>query len=292
MKKGKTSMKNGQLHSIWRSLKRNKLAMASLVFILFLVLIAVFADVIADYETEVITNNIKDRLLAPSAEHWFGTDIFGRDIFARMVHGTRISLKIGLLTMAMSVVGGLVLGAVSGYYGGLIDSIIMRICDVFMSIPAMLLALAIVAATGQGLFNLTLALTVTQIPAFSRIVRSQILSIRDSEFVEAARSVGASDFENITVHIIPNAIGPLIVQATISVATAIIAAAGMSYVGLGIAPPAPEWGMMLSDAREYMRQKPYMLFVPGTAIVLTALSFNLFGDGLRDALDPRLKGSK
>ena len=284
--------KNSQLRSIWRSLKKNKLAVASLIFIVFLLLIAIFADVIADYDTMVISNNIKERLQRPSAEHWFGTDAFGRDILARMVHGTRISLKIGLMTTAMSVIGGLIVGAVSGYYGGWIDSVIMRVCDVFMSIPALLLALAIVAALGQGLLNLTLALTVTQIPAFARIMRSQILSIRDSEFVEAARSVGASDFEIITVHIIPNAIGPLIVQATIAVATAIIAAAGLSYVGLGVAPPAPEWGMMLSEAREFMRKEPYLLIVPGIAIVLTALSFNLFGDGLRDALDPRLKGSK
>lgn len=284
--------KNSQLRSIWRSLKKNKLAIASLIFIVFLLLIAVFADVIADYDTMVISNNIKERLQKPSAEHWFGTDAFGRDILARMVHGTRISLKIGLMTTAMSVIGGLIIGAISGYYGGWIDSVIMRVCDVFMSIPALLLALAIVAALGQGLLNLTLALTVTQIPAFARIMRSQILSIRDSEFVEAARSVGASDFEIITVHIIPNAIGPLIVQATIAVATAIIAAAGLSYVGLGVAPPAPEWGMMLSEAREFMRKEPYLLIVPGVAIVLTALSFNLFGDGLRDALDPRLKGSK
>lgn len=284
--------KNSQLRSIWRSLKKNKLAIASLIFIVFLLLIAIFADVIADYDTMVISNNIKERLQKPSAEHWFGTDAFGRDILARMVHGTRISLKIGLMTTAMSVIGGLIIGAISGYYGGWIDSVIMRVCDVFMSIPALLLALAIVAALGQGLLNLTLALTVTQIPAFARIMRSQILSIRDSEFVEAARSVGASDFEIITVHIIPNAIGPLIVQATIAVATAIIAAAGLSYVGLGVAPPAPEWGMMLSEAREFMRKEPYLLIVPGVAIVLTALSFNLFGDGLRDALDPRLKGSK
>lgn len=287
MKKRKS---HGQLYEIWRSLKKNKTAVASMVFILFLVLLALFADVIADYDTVVIKNNIAQRLLEPSAEHWFGTDGYGRDVFARIVHGTRVSLQIGILTTVMSVVGGCILGAVSGYYGGKVDSVIMRVCDVFMAIPAMLLALAIVAALGRGLFNLTIALTVTQIPSFARIMRSQILTIRESDFVEAARSVGASDASIILHHIIPNAVGPLIVQATLSVATAILSAAGLSYVGLGVEPPMPEWGAMLSEAREFMRQKTYLLIAPASAIILTALSFNLFGDGLRDAMDPRLKG--
>ena len=281
-----------QLRLFWRSFRKNKLAVISLVFIVCLVLVALFADVIADYDTVVIKNDISNRLLPPSAEHWFGTDAFGRDIFARIVHGARTSLKIGLYTTAFSIIGGVILGCISGYYGGIVDSIIMRVCDVFMSIPAMLLALAIVAALGIGLFNLTIALTVTQIPSFARIMRSQILSARDSEYIEAARAVGASDAFIIIRHVIPNTIGPLIVQATQGVATAVISAAGLSYVGLGVAPPMPEWGMMLSEAREFMRQKAYMLLFPGAAIVLTALAFNLFGDGLRDALDPRLKGSK
>jgi len=184
-----------------------------------------------------------------------------------------------------------IVGSVSGYYGGIVDSIIMRICDVFMSIPAMLLAMATVAALGQGLFNLMIALTIASVPGFARIMRSQILTIRESEYVEAARASGQSDAAIIFQHIIPNAIGPLIVQATLTVASAILSAAGLSYVGLGVEPPQPEWGAMLSEAREYMRQKTYLLLFPGAFIILTALSFNLFGDGLRDAMDPRLRGS-
>lgn len=286
----KEKKRRGQLYDIWRSLIKNKTAVASMLFIAFLVLVAIFADVIADYDTVVIKNNIPQRLLAPSAEHWFGTDGYGRDVLARIVHGARVSLLIGILTTVLSVIGGCVLGSLSGYYGGRVDGLIMRLCDIFMSIPAILLALAIVAALGRGLFNLIIALTATQIPAFARIMRSQILTIRDSEFVEAARSVGASDASVIARHIIPNAIGPLIVQATLAIASAILSAAGLSYVGLGVEPPMPEWGSMLSEAREFMRQETYLLVAPAGAIILTALSFNLFGDGLRDAMDPRLKG--
>lgn len=287
MKKGK----NSQFHDIWRRLKKNKIAMVSMVFILILVTVAIFADVIADYETVVIKNNISERLQAPSAAHWFGTDAYGRDVFARIIHGARISLLIGVVTTIMSLVLGCAVGSISGYFGGKVDSIIMRICDIFMAIPAMLMALAIVAALGRGLFNLMIALTITSVPSCARMMRSQILVIRESEYVEAARSVGASNFSIILRHIIPNAIGPLIVQGTLNLATAILSAAALSYVGLGVEPPMPEWGSMLSEAREFMRSETYLLLVPGSAIILTALSFNLFGDGLRDAMDPRLKGN-
>lgn len=283
--------KHGQLYDIWRALLKNKTAVAAMMFIIILVLVAVFADVIADYKTVVIKNNVSQRLQPPSRAHWFGTDGYGRDIFARIVHGTRISLQIGIITTLMSMAGGIIVGSIAGFYGGRIDSIIMRICDIFMSIPAILMAMAIVAALGQGLFNLMIALTVTSIPTFARIMRSNILTIRESEYIEAARASGSSDASIIFEHIIPNAIGPLIVQATLGIASAILSAAGLSYVGLGVEPPRPEWGSMLSEARSYMRQYPYLLIFPGVMIVLTALSFNLFGDGLRDAMDPRLKGS-
>lgn len=287
----KKTKKHGQLYDIWRALLKNKTAVAAMIFIIILVFVAIFADVIADYNTVVIKNNVSQRLQPPSKAHWFGTDGYGRDIFARIVHGTRISLQIGIITTLMSMVCGIIVGSVAGFYGGKVDSIIMRACDIFMSIPAILMAMAIVAALGQGLFNLMIALTVTTIPTFARIMRSQILTIRESEYVEAARASGSSDAAIIFEHIIPNAIGPLIVQATLGVATAILSAAGLSYVGLGVEPPRPEWGSMLSEARSYMRQYPYLLLFPGVMIVLTALSFNLFGDGLRDAMDPRLKGS-
>ena len=287
----KNKRKHGQIYDIWRALLKNKTAVAAMIFIIILVLVAVFADVIADYKTVVIKNNVSQRLQPPSKAHWFGTDGYGRDIFARIVHGTRISLQIGIFTTLMSMAGGIIVGSIAGFYGGRVDSIIMRICDIFMSIPAILMAMAIVAALGQGLFNLMIALTVTSIPTFARIMRSQILTIRESEYVEAARASGSSDIAIIFEHIVPNAVGPLIVQATLGVASGILSAAGLSYVGLGVEPPRPEWGSMLSEARSYMRQYPYLLFFPGIMIVLTALSFNLFGDGLRDAMDPRLKGS-
>ena len=287
----KKTKKHGQLFEVWRALLKNRTAVAAMIFIIILILVAIFADVIADYKTVVIKNNVSQRLQPPSKEHWFGTDGYGRDIFARIVHGTRISLQIGIFTTLMSMAGGMIVGSVAGFYGGTVDSIIMRICDIFMSIPAILMAMAIVAALGQGLFNLMIALTVTSIPTFARIMRSQILTIRESEYVEAARASGSSDFAIIFEHIIPNAVGPLIVQATLGVATGILSAAGLSYVGLGVEPPRPEWGAMLSEARSYMRQYPYLLIFPMIMIVLTALSFNLFGDGLRDAMDPRLKGN-
>ena len=287
----KKTKKHGQLFEVWRALLKNRTAVAAMIFIIILILVAVFADVIADYKTVVIKNNVSQRLQPPSKEHWFGTDGYGRDIFARIVHGTRISLQIGIFTTLMSMAGGMIVGSVAGFYGGTVDSIIMRICDIFMSIPAILMAMAIVAALGQGLFNLMIALTVTSIPTFARIMRSQILTIRESEYVEAARASGSSDFAIIFEHIIPNAVGPLIVQATLGVATGILSAAGLSYVGLGVEPPRPEWGAMLSEARSYMRQYPYLLIFPMIMIVLTALSFNLVGDGLRDAMDPRLKGN-
>ena len=287
----KNKRKHGQIYDIWRALLKNKTAVAAMIFIIILVLVAVFADFIADYKTVVIKNNVSQRLQPPSKAHWFGTDGYGRDIFARIVHGTRISLQIGIFTTLMSMAGGIIVGSIAGFYGGKVDSIIMRICDIFMSIPAILMAMAIVAALGQGLFNLMIALTVTSIPTFARIMRSQILTIRESEYVEAARASGSSDAAIIFEHIVPNAVGPLIVQATLGVASGILSAAGLSYVGLGVEPPRPEWGSMLSEARSYMRQYPYLLIFPGVMIVLTALSFNLFGDGLRDAMDPRLKGS-
>lgn len=289
--KQKGTKNRSQLYEIWRRLKKNKIAVAALVFVAFLFIVALFADVIADYDTMAIKHHIPDRLQCPSRKHLFGTDGYGRDMFARIIHGTRISLTIGFVSTVVALIGGILVGAVAGYYGGRVDNILMRISDVFMSIPAILLALAIVAALGQGLANLIIALSITQIPAFGRLMRSQILTIRDSEFVEAARAIGTNDFEIVTLHILPNVIGPIIVQATISIASAIIAAAALSYVGLGVAPPAPEWGTMLAEGREFMREEPHMILIPGLAIVISALAFNLLGDGLRDALDPRLRGS-
>ena len=287
----KTKKGRSQFYDIWRRLLKNKTAVVAMIFILVLIIVAIFADVIADYDTVVIKNNVSQRLQPPSKDHWFGTDGYGRDVFARIVHGARTSLQIGIITTILSLAGGVLLGSIAGYYGGIVDSIIMRLCDIFLAMPPMLLALATVAALGPGLTNLMIALTICHIPQFARVMRSQILTIRDSEFVEAAKASGSGNLSIILRHVIPNAIGPMIVQGTLYIATAILSAAGLSYVGLGVEPPRPEWGAMLSEAREYMRQKTYLLLFPGAFIVLTALSFNLFGDGLRDAMDPRLKGS-
>lgn len=281
--------KHSQIREIWRRLKKNKAAMAGLVIISIIILLAVFADVIVDYDTKVLAHDIPNKLSPPSREHWFGTDEFGRDIFARVVHGARISLLMGLAATVLSFGAGLILGAVSGYYGGVTDSIIMRIMDMLMCIPSILLALVIVAALGTSIPNLLLAITIGNAPGFARMIRSVILSVVNQEYVEAARLCGTSNTRIIIKHILPNAIGPIIVQATMSVAGCITATAGLSFVGMGIQPPLPEWGAMLSSGREFMRYYPHVVVFPGMMIVITALSLNLMGDGLRDALDPRLK---
>ena len=282
------SKKNSQVKEIWRRLKKNKSAMVGLTILVIFALLAIFADVIVPYE-KAIEQNGAVRLQGPSAEHWFGTDAFGRDTFARILHGSRVSLSIGFATIGISLVIGGFLGAAAGYYGGKIDNLIMRIMDVFMCIPAILLALAIVAALGAGMRNLLIAITIANVPSFVRLIRSVILTVVENDFIEAARSYGAKDMRIIVKYILPNAMGPIIVQATMGIAGMILSAAGLSYMGMGIQPPAPEWGAMLSEARDYMRTSPYLLYFPGFAILISALCFNLLGDGLRDALDPKLK---
>jgi len=281
--------KQNQIVQVWKRLQKNKSAMAGLVIITLFIALAVCADFIADYETVVIAQNIEQRLQPPSAEHWFGTDNYGRDIFARVVHGARMSLTIGIVSTLISVFFGGILGALAGFYGGYVDNIISRVMEALMCIPAILMALCIIAALGPSLINLMIAITVSQVPGFTRLIRSVIMTLRDSDYVEAARSCGTSDARIIYRHIIPNAIGPIIVQATMAMADMILTAAGLSFIGMGIAPPTPEWGTMLSEGREQIRNAPYIITFPGLAIILSALSFNMLGDGLRDALDPRLK---
>ena len=274
---------------VWRRLKKSKTAMIGLFIIILVVLAAIFADFICDYETQVIKQNIAGKLQLPSKEHWFGTDAYGRDLFARVVHGSRISLVIGLAATVGSVLISCLLGSVAGYYSGKVDNLIMRITDMFMAIPSELLALAIVASRGPGIFNLLIAVTIARIPPFTRITRASILTVVDQEYVEASRASGARDAYIIFRHILPNAMGPIIIQATMGVARMILTAAGMSFIGMGVQPPAAEWGSMLAEGRDYMRYNPYVAIFPGLAIILTSLSINLFGDGLRDALDPKLK---
>lgn len=281
--------KKSQIKEIWRRMKKNKLAMIGLVIFCILVAMSLSADLIADYQESAIKQDGSIRLQPPSWEHYFGTDQYGRDLLARMVHGSRVSLSIGFFTTGISLLIGGILGAMTGYYGGIFDEIVMRLMDILLSIPSILLAIAIVSAMGPSLLNLLIAITISQIPGFTRIVRSTVLTVVGEDYIEAARACGSKDFRIITNDVLPNAIGPIIVQGTMSVAKMILLAAGLSFIGLGIQPPQPEWGYMLSEAREYMRDYPYLVVIPGIAIAISVFSINLIGDGLRDALDPRLK---
>jgi len=281
--------KVSQAAEVWHRLKKSKLAMLGLFFIVILAFVAIFADFIADYETLALEQNIMNMRQGPSWEHWFGTDGQGRDLFARIIHGARISLGLGLACTILSALCGLILGSICGYFGGIVDSIVMRVLDCIMCIPGVLMALALVAALGQSLGNLVIALTISYIPSFTRIVRASVMTVAGNEYVEAARASGLSTPRIIMKYILPNAAGPIIVEVTMNVASIIKAVASLSFIGLGVVPPTPEWGGMLSESREFMRYSPHLVIFPGLAIVITSLAFNLLGDGLRDALDPRLK---
>ena len=277
-----------QIKEFWRRLKKNKGAVVGMVILLILMLCAIFANVIRPEEM-VTEQNATIRLQGPSIEHPFGTDNYGRDVFTRVLYGSRISLSIGLAAAAIALLFGGFFGAATAYYGGKFDDIVMRVMDMFMAIPATLLALSIVAALGVSMVNLLIAIAIAYIPRFVRLVRSTVLPTVGMDYVEAARACGANDFSIIFREIMPNAIGPIIIETTQSISGMILEAASLSYIGLGVQPPTPEWGAMLSEAREFMRTEPYLIIIPGVFIILAALSFNLFGDGLRDALDPRLK---
>lgn len=281
--------KRSMAAEIWQRLVRNKMAMLGLAILVILVLAAVFADVIADYDTKVVAQNIAERLQGPSAAHWFGTDEFGRDIFARLVHGSRVSLVVGIVSVSVSLIIGGTLGAFAGFYGGKVDNVIMRVMDIFLAVPSILLAITIVAALGTSLFNVMLAIGISGMPSFARIVRAAVMSVKDQEFVESSRAIGATSVTIIFREILPNCMAPIIVQATLSVAGAILSTASLSFIGLGVQPPSPEWGAMLSGGRNYLRDAIHLTLFPGLAIVITILALNLLGDGLRDALDPRLK---
>ncbi len=280
--------KKSQIKEVWRRMKKNKMAIVGLCIFALIVFCTIFADLIVDYD-KGIEQVIEIRLQGPSAEHWFGTDMYGRDMFARIIHGTRYSFIMGVVAVMVGIAIGGTLGAVAGYYGGIVDTVIMRIMDTIMCIPFMLLSLTIVSALGPGLVNVLIALMLSMVPNYTRVIRSAILTVTGTDFIEAAKSCGTPNRYIVFKHILPNAIGTVIVQATMSVGSMIIAAAGMSFIGMGIQPPAPEWGSMLSEGREYMRYSSYIVLFPGLAIALSALALNLMGDGLRDALDPRLK---
>ncbi|MGC2872315.1 ABC transporter permease [Ihubacter sp. rT4E-8] len=280
--------KNSQMKEIWRRFRKSKTAMLGLVLLVLILLMAIFADVIVPYQ-DAITQNPANRLQGPSGEHFFGTDEIGRDLFARIVHGSRYSLLIGISTSIFALVIGGLLGAIAGYYGKTVDNVIMRLVDVVMTVPPILLSLAVVAALGANLRNLLIAITISCVPGMVRMVRSVVLTVIDNDYIEAARSYGSSDIRIILKYVIPNALGPIIVTTTMNVSSMILSASGLSFLGMGVQPPSPEWGALLSDARQYMFNAPYLLYIPGIFIVLAALCFNLAGDGLRDALDPKLK---
>ena len=271
----------------WLRLKRNRLAVVGMIVLGLLVLIAIFAKWLAPYD--YAAQNYDAILLKPCAGHPFGTDDLGRDIFSRVIYGTQISFPIGFLCVAVAYTFGGILGAIAAYFGGKTDMIIMRVMDVFQSIPPMLMAIAVAASLGTGVVNLVLAISISTLPARSRIVRSAILSVKNSDYVESARAIGASSTRQLLKYMLPNALGPILTNMTFSIATAILTVSSLSYLGLGIAPPTPEWGAMLSAGRSLIRLAPHVLIFPGVAIMITVLALNLFGDGLRDALDPRLK---
>ncbi len=276
--------KRSKSQEIWRRFKKNTRAVVGLGIVAVLVLCAVLAPILAPYGPN--EQNPRNRLQGPSAEH---SDELGRDILSRIIYGARISMSVGLIAICISLIGGVALGAIAGYYGGTADNIIMRCMDVLLSIPTILLNISIVAALGSGLQNVMIAIGVSSIPGYCRIVRASILSLRDQDFVEASRAAGASDFFLITRHILPNCMAPLIVQATLRIGAAILSCASMSFLGLGIVPPTAEWGSMLSTGRDFLRDAPHVCIFPGLAIMAAVFSMNLVGDGLRDALDPKLK---
>jgi ABC-type dipeptide/oligopeptide/nickel transport system permease subunit len=277
--------------SLWSDararLLRNPVAMAGGAVVIALIVVAIAAPYVAPYDP--LHQDLANSMAEPSMTHLAGTDVHGRDIFSRIIHGTRISLRIGFLGMLLGCVIGVVLGLVSGYYGGWPDTVIMRLLDVQLAFPGLLVAICIIAIIGPGLENVILAVGIFSVPLFARVTRGQVLSLKEQEFILAARMMGAQDGRIMLTHLLPNAVAPILVLCTLRIATAILTAASLSFLGLGAQPPIPEWGAMLSDGRAYLSIAPHVATTPGLAILITVLSFNLLGDGLRDALDPRLR---
>jgi peptide/nickel transport system permease protein len=267
---------------------RNKLAVFGLIFIVFIILVAVFAPYLAPYGYD--DQNVSIRLTKPNSEHWFGTDDLGRDVFSRMIYGARVSLSVGISTTAISMFIALIIGMISGYYGGKTDNFIMRIVDVFLAIPSILLSIAIAATLGGGIVSMLIAISMGAIPGVSRLIRAQVMAECHKEYVEAAKVTRASDFRIMFKYIFPNILSVFIVTFTMGVAGGVLNASMLSFIGLGAQPPIPEWGAMLSEGRAYIRDYPYLVTYPGIMISITVFAINMFGDGLRDAFDPKLKG--
>ncbi|MBR6950498.1 MAG: ABC transporter permease [Oscillospiraceae bacterium] len=283
----KKPKKQTRLHEIWVQLKRNKLAVVSMFVLIALVLVAILAPVLAPYYYD--EQNVANKYAPPSAEHLLGTDKLGRDILSRLIYGTRASLTMGIVAVLIGGLIGILIGAISGYYGNWVDNLMMRLLDIYQAIPMFLLCVALAAILGASLRNAIIALGLGIVPGYARIMRASVMTVRETEYIESAKSINCGVFRIITKHIIPNAIGPMIVQLTMGVGSCILSGAALSYIGLGVQPPTPEWGSMISEARAVMRQYPTHAIYPGICIMIAVLACNLLGDGLRDALDPRLK---
>ena len=285
----KSSVKQNRALEVWKQYRRNKGAMIGLVILIILILIAVFADVIWDYETDITAMQVGDRLLKPCLEHPFGTDNYGRDMLARIGYGTRYSLSIGFVSVLMGVIIGVPLGALSGYIGGRFDTILMRLVDTFTIIPSLLMTIILVSVLGTNLLNLMIALSISTIPVITRITRASVMVTRNNDYIESARAIGAPVHTILLKHVLPNCFSPILVQATLRVGTSIISAAGLSYIGLGVPLPTPEWGALLSASKSFIINAQHMCLFPGLAIMITVIVINLVEDGLRGALDPKLK---
>lgn len=281
------SVKPGSLSYIWKRISRNPGAMLGLIFVVTLFVLSFISPFICRYDCQEIV--MKDRFALPNLSHLLGCDEVGRDILSRILYGAKFTLSIGILSTAVSCIFGVILGAVAGYFGGIVDTLIMRALDVFQAFPNILLAIAISAVLGAGFDKVIYAIGISGVPNFARMMRANILTVRNSEFIEAATSINCSTVRIIVHHVIPNAISPLIVQVAMGITSAALAASGLSFLGFGVQAPTPEWGAMLASARGYMRDYPHMVIIPGMFIMLTVLSFNLVGDAIRDALDPKLR---
>ncbi len=288
MKKKRNLSNKSQLGMIAYRFSKNKLAMFGLAVITVMIIMCVTAPLYIDYES-VYKQSMADRFITPCAEHLLGTDQFGRDLFARIIYGGRISLLAGLVVVVIALALGVTLGGIAGYFGGRVDNIIMRICDIFMAVPRMLLSMAVVAALGQGTFKMLIALSIAAFPGYARTVRASIMTLRNQEYVEAAKCCGTSPARIIFKHVVPNGLGPVIVSATLGLGGTILAIASLGFLGIGVASPTPEWGTILSENRTNIRYYPYLGLVPGMFIAISVMCLNFIGDGLRDALDPRTK---
>ncbi len=282
-------VKQNRLREFWKQYRCNKGAVIGLVILILIILVAIFADVIWDYDTQVIGNNAAERLISPCLAHPLGTDNYGRDMLARIGYGTRFSVLLGVTAVFIGAVIGIPIGATAGYVGGRADTIIMRCVDIFATIPTLMMAILLVTILGTGLGSLAVALSVGSIPVMARITRSSVMMVRNNEYIEAARAIGAPTVTIIRKHILPNCFSPILVNSTLRVGTSITSTAALSYIGLGVPIPLPEWGSLLTSSKSYLLDAPHMLIFPGIALIITVMVINLVGDGVRVALDPKLK---